>query len=107
MSDRELLELAAKAAKGAGLDIEFNHETGKAYDADAYEWDPQLDSRAALELATALEIDIEFHVNVEAIAWGRWSSGEQRHVFQESGLSLEATRRAIFRAAAAIGKEMQ
>jgi len=115
MSDRELLEAAARAA-GMVIGFEasqcFYSEHG-TYGAGMYclnergdissRWNPLTDDGDALRLAALLEIDIEFHVNVEAIAWGRWEDGEQRHVFQEPGLSTSATRRAITRAAAAIG----
>lgn len=107
-TDDELLELAAKAAG-----IVLHRWSGMAgfyeYSADRPArryWNPLTDDGDALRLAAHLEIDIEFHVNVEAIAWGRRSNGEQRHVTTEIGLSLTATRRAIVRAAAEIGRAM-
>lgn len=109
-TDRELLELAAKAA---GFDFiqwtagtwTFGQETQCRPDGGDV-WNPLEDDGDALRLAAKLEIDIEFHVNVEAIAWFRMANGEQRHVTKEHGLSMEATRRAIVRAAAEIGRNM-
>lgn len=110
MDDRTLLELAAKAAGWKRIRVEENgvykvHGWHEGYEADWEYWNPLTDDGDALRLAASLEIDIEFHINVEAIAWGRRANGEQRHVSQEPGLSMPATRRAIVRAAAAIGGE--
>ena len=101
-TDRELLEFAANAANitSDGLGGCFDYENQKS-------WNPLTNDGDALRLAAILEIDIEFHVNVEAIAWGRRANGEQRHVTQELGLSMQATRRAIVRAAAEIGRNMK
>jgi hypothetical protein len=97
MTDRELLEAAAKAA---GMDIEWqpcewahNNETG-------CEWNPLTNSGDALRLAVKLELQLDlrhsFHtVRVYGAAEGR---------IDESGDPLAATRRAIVRAAAEIGR---
>jgi hypothetical protein len=99
MTDRELLEAAAKAA---GMDIEWqpcewahNNETG-------CEWNPLTNSGDALRLAVKLELQLDlrhsFHtVRVYGAAEGR---------IDESGDPLAATRRAIVRAAAEIGRSM-
>lgn len=102
LNDRELLEMAAKAA---GPDFWYGEPLNQFMDRGNgnRQWNPLTDDGDALRLANTLEIDIEFHVNVEAIAWGRRENGEQRHVTKEAGLSMSATRRAIVRAAAAIG----
>lgn len=111
MEDKELLKLAAKAA---GLNItSWNTQRGEAVaviDGEWF-WQPLLKNAItdcdgdALRLASKLEIDILFHVNVEAVTWALELNGD-RHFYQEDGLSMRATRRAIVRAAAAIGKAM-
>lgn len=107
-TDRELLELAAKAAGYTNFEWEFDVSLPRIYNPSGFMtgWNPLTDDGDALRLAAKLEIDIEFHVNVEAIAWCRMANGEQRHVTKEHGLSMEATRRAIVRAAAEIGRNM-
>jgi hypothetical protein len=94
MNDRELLELAAKAA---GMNIEWqprgwahNNETG-------CEWNPITDDGDALRLAVKLRINVE-----PVYVWhGPWTNGG----------TLEdpyaATRLAIVRAAAEIGRNMK
>lgn len=101
-TDRELLELAAKAA---GIALEWCPE-GRAWRKwPSFEWNPLTDDGDALRLANTLEIDIGFHINVEAIAYGRRQNGEQCHTTKEVGLSMAATRRAIVRAAAELGSQ--
>ena len=111
MSDRELLELAAKAA---GIDIYFD-EDGDSYRTKASGnrryWNPLSFDGDALRLAVKLRINIEhmadmggrdFGIN----CWprGRGDCGQS----EDSDLSdyCAATRRAIVRAAAQIGKAM-
>jgi hypothetical protein len=101
MTDRELLEAAAKAAgyvhHVSPIDPQQHrpqHWTG---------WNPLTDDGDALRLAVKLELQLDlrhsFHtVRVYGAAEGR---------IDESGDPLAATRRAIVRAAAAIGKEMK
>lgn len=89
MTDRELLELAAKAA---GIDMQ--QHCG---------WHPLYDDGDALRLAVKLEMQIDlrhsFHtVRVYGAAEGRIDEGAKD--------PYAATRRAIVRAAAEIGKEM-
>ena len=96
MSDRELLEDAAKAA---GVDIEWQ-PCGWAHDNETgCEWNPLTDDGDALRLAVNLEITIMFdHYSV-------WC--EQYGILEKYGDDpLAATRRAIVRAAAEIGKGM-
>jgi hypothetical protein len=96
MSDRELLELAAKAA---GWTIEENghdvqgHPWFWCHQLQDY-WDPIIDDGDALRLAVKLGINIPT----------RW----EHEKMERCGLNVyEATRRAIVRAAAEIGKGMK
>ena len=112
MSDRELLELAAKAA---GIDWDAQLDDGTiviAAEAPIF-WNPLLDDGDALRLAVKLRLTVE-----------QWFFGQEAFVydFKEStmyeglGVSvhepygtdpLAATRRAIVRAAAEIGRAMK
>ena len=109
MSDRELLELAAKAA-GIKPDwyergIAINHGLGKDdYHNDAWVdvWNPLADDGDAFRLAVNLGIDI---------GWG-WDENNKpsvvliyEHVVDLGNDPYAATRRAIVRAAAEIGRE--
>ena len=105
MNDRELLEMAAKAA---GLRVKtWDGHTGVmcAIDNDQYGrmWMPLTDDGDALRLAVGLKIGIEFFNGF----------GDVRAYFKDSHLEepygsdiSAATRRAIVRAAAAIGESM-
>ena len=118
MTDRELLEMAAKAA---GITLEWDgnpddwmpmYYEGKTY----HQWNPLKDDGAALRLAVKLGIDLLFtHEDVEAVAtqharlddqemispWAleSWTLKQQDH--------YAATRLAIVRAAAEIGRAMK
>ena len=103
MSDRELLEAAAKAA---GMNIEWqpcgwahNNETG-------CEWNPLTDDGDALRLAVKLRLTVNCSYDDVVICGQEFT---QKEVFIERNGEdpLAATRRAIVRAAAAIGKEMK
>lgn len=92
-TDRELLELAAKAAG-----------YGEPFDWPCYHgpWNPIQDDGDALRLAVKLGIELYFEGCEEDDAvWANevmlWTDGER----------MESTRRAIVRAAAAIGESMQ
>ena len=103
MTDRELLELAAKAA-GYWVDgwigdrfvvRDFHH----AHDNDPREWNPLDNDGDALRLAVKLQI----HVQPD----GRraWASTRKVNATEEVGDDpCAATRRAIVRAAAEMGK---
>lgn len=113
MTDRELLELAAKAA---GLKIikwgksdYYSHRDGEvAYvcatgqnDPWGDEWQPLNDDGDALRLAVKLFLTVEVEDGFsEAIS--EWSSNIEAH----NGDSCAATRRAIVKAAAKIGRAM-
>lgn len=107
MTDRELLELAARAA---GYRVVSSREFG-GLNVDIgggntiVNWNPLADSGAALQLAVALGIDVVQHNDasegrLEVLAWTK-----KAQMFDEPYGSnpQAATRRAIVRAAAAIG----
>ena len=111
MTDRELLELAAKAAG-----IEFNDKrspTGNValYCAGAGWWNPLTDDGDALRLAVRLEISIMFGVHATTINCEvyDWAEDEVLIDRKEDGRKepYAATRRAIVRAAAEIGRNMK
>jgi hypothetical protein len=103
MTDRELLELAAKAVR-IEKDIFYSvihdtcflvskYDSGSEYQKDA-EWNPLTDDGDALRLAVNLGINVPTKWEVEKM--------------ERCGLDVyEATRRAIVRAAAEIGKGMK
>ena len=107
-TDKELLELAAKAA---GIYIEFDLD-GKAYLSNDYvkEWNPLTDDGDALRLAVKLKLIITF---ADGGAWPHVCVGRRLGPFHNEKLpnkmfaldeELELTRRAIVRAAAELGK---
>ena len=121
MSDKELLELAAKAAgfgapgsggtiwtlseypKGSGRHGALWNYVGCMDTAEL--WNPLVDDGDALRLAVKLRIKHERHINQPYVAaWAPDIVGR----FEESEGSdpCAATRRAIVRAAAEIGKTM-
>ena len=113
MSDKELLELAAKAA---GIELEWPQDYGGADHLSPHDtstrqiWNPLTDDGDALRLAVALNLDIlqepvssksnavEVVANIEGIEFQPWA-WECR-----APDPCAATRRAIVRAAAEIGK---
>ena len=102
MNDKELLELAAKAA---GIEVEWKEVTRSriaefkiikhtkhcGFFAKGKEWNPLTDDGDALRLAMKLDIDV---AKVQIKFWDKHSINP-----------YAATRRAIVRAAAEIGKE--
>jgi hypothetical protein len=100
MSDRQLLEFAAKAA-GVPLKPDFK-ERFDYYMADMLMWNPLTDDGDALRLAVKCKIDVvQFSLLVRADVAGL---PDVRELY--NGDPLAATRRAIVRAAAEIGKQM-
>ena len=112
MSDKELLELAAKAAV---VDYSSRFEDGSLGigHAGLTRWNPLTDDGDALRLAVNLGLDIlvddktievnatrhSFEEGTETVAPWAWEAlGDDPHA---------ATRRAIVRAAAEIGRRMQ
>lgn len=102
MTDRELLELAAKAA---GIKYSKYHQNGwlllKGLWVDGRNWNPLTDDGDALRLAVKLGLVVDC---------SRPSAGEpfKQHAIwlDETMSNSELTRRAIVRAAAEIGKSL-
>lgn len=102
MTDRELLELAAKAAgyaltKGSSGYREFLCKGG-------VEWNPLTDDGDALRLAVKLKMHVLVHGDwVEALIDGI-QAGHAASCYSADGSMLETCCRAIVRAAAEIGR---
>ena len=90
MSDRELLEFAAKAAEEWPSPEPFQHVLDR--------WNPLADDGDALRLAVKLELNV-----LPGVA----QDGEGRIIVDKTVDPLAATRRAIVRAAAEIGRSMK
>jgi hypothetical protein len=109
MTDRELLELAAKAA---GIDwikdcvwIENGFYSPLAKH-ERIAWNPLTDDGDALRLAVNLGLKIE-HYSVTSEGRCRVGAGTGFPTVTYEGDAYAATRRAIVRAAAEIGKDMK
>lgn len=108
MSDRELLELAAKAA---GVDFDGNTFIKR----DRYSsniWDPLFDDGDAMRLAVQLGMRVYVYPdggdNVTVVANDELKAKDAPHISEAHGEDkFAATRRAIVRAAAEIGKAME
>ena len=103
MSDRELLEFAAKAA---GIDVRWYQgdclRVADKCNGFAGKWNPLTDDGDALRLAVKCKIDVvQFSLLVRADVAGL---PDVRELY--NGDPLAATRRAIVRAAAEIGRQM-
>ena len=102
VSDKELLELAAKAA---GIWDDSDPSSGLLKGTGQY-WNPLTDDADALRLAVKLDIDLEMvPFGGRAIVRDDDDCGEYFDV--EGDDKYAATRRAIVRAAAGIGKEVE
>lgn len=104
MNDRELLEWAAKA-----IDGEVFHYGECWRHPNGYEWNPLLNDGDALCLAVKLEITPSKHEDtVVASRSASWRNGAAHcSLWEPTGDDpYAATRRAIVRAAAEIGKAM-
>ena len=109
MTDRELLEFAAKAA-----DIHYakwNEVYGYMMvhlGGQTCEWNPLNDDGDALRLAVKLGLDVEMHGCTAPLSFA-CAFDCMRNIAEEveadDGDPYAATRRAIVRAAAAIGRE--
>jgi hypothetical protein len=105
MTDKELLELAAKAAvieiiQWSGRDV---GQESAAIMPHGIEWNPLTDDGDALRLAVKLRMNV-FHAGIRVFALD-----EEGDIEEAEGHELDpyaATRRAITRAAAEIGKVM-
>lgn len=102
MNDRELLELAAKAA---GYKV---YGSGKLFriwkdsNVEWVDWNPLEDDGDALRLAIQLEIDVSFGLRGAVI---EQSHGKKIQELYDND-PYTATRRAIVRAAASIGGKL-
>ncbi|WP_236248328.1 hypothetical protein [Pseudomonas mosselii] len=115
LTDRELLELAARAA-GLNINQAFQAQRDAAInpakaslwiDDGSTAWNPLVDDGHALRLAVKLGIKLRFHpVLCQALAWIPLDT-EIRVGVEECSDASSATRRAIVLAAAQIGKAMQ
>ena len=111
--DRELLEMAAKAA---GYDYECTSHTGRPENDQhqirdwfgmLVDWNPLEDDGDALRLAVKLNIDLRFYPDSEITE--PWVEAAADGGDADEALSPDpyaATRRAIVRAAAEIGRTM-
>ena len=103
MTDRELLEAAAKAAGFANYTMRGDSvfvETGAARGAAGYYWNPLTDDGDALRLMVSLRMNVHLDSNMvdvdpDGISWFSEAYGANPYA---------ATRRAIVRAAAEIGR---
>jgi len=102
MTDREMLELAAKAA---GF-VSYDHENSLATDmwSKGYRWNPLTDDGDALRLA--VQLDLHVHPSGDEVWVSNPATSLAEDVVFETyrGDPYAATRRAIVRAAAEIGR---
>jgi hypothetical protein len=102
MTDRELLEAAAKAA---GIEFGWIHGTPRIRAEMGWTpWNPLTDDGDALRLAVKLEMELKVY-NTSAHAAS--AKCERSVCASEKGDPYAATRRAIVRAAAEIGRSMK
>ncbi|ELX9519696.1 hypothetical protein ACKWWR_006364 [Pseudomonas aeruginosa] len=119
MNDRTLLELAARAA---GIEVRWRDDDiylgsferrvvpePKSPCSKWLYWRPSMDDGDALRLAVRLNLDIRYESydsGVAVIVGGAWDGAPEavHEIFERDG--PRATRRAIVRAAAEIGKSM-
>ena len=102
MIDRELLEAAAKAAGIRGLWVDVGLNIGS--DANPIIWNPLTDDGDALRLAVVLQMELKVY---EVSAHAASAIGGCSACTSEKGDPYAATRRAIVRAAAEIGRKME
>ena len=106
MTDRELLELAAKAA---GLEYTKTEDHDRLLvrgdDKLRRPWNPLTDDGDALRLAVKLDIDVRPSMGGKTKFRYAWINGKSYSDVNVD--SYAATRRAIVRAAAEIGEEMK
>lgn len=110
-TDKELLILAAKAA---GFEAQYSENfgdfsIGEPYSKNERRWNPLSFDGDALRLAVDLDMDVCLNKSREAVtAWGCY--GEVGLISKNENYGNDkhaATRRAIVRAAAAIGEQME
>lgn len=113
-TDRELLELAAKAS-GFKLEQGYGQPPEKCLfymdsEGCCHDWNPLDDDSDALRLMVALNIDVDYGEDLtdEPVGWSSHFSKFGGWFEEPLGIDpCAATRRVIVRAAAEIGKEMR
>jgi hypothetical protein len=106
MTDRELLELAAKAA-GLRLDQLSGRVVRREADGQPVYWNPLADDADALRLAVKLRLELRFLDMDHTIGPPRVTFHNVAGLVELIGTDpYAATRRAIVRAAAEIGRNM-
>jgi hypothetical protein len=103
MNDRELLELAAKAA--GYFYIEDNGSWFDAAHMPIGDFDPLHDDGYAFRLAVALELDVVFYPGFGEVCVTNYDGSSEASEYMGTD-KLAAARLAIVRAAAEIGSEM-
>jgi hypothetical protein len=110
MTDKELLKDAAKAA---GFEVVFyGNECVGVGISDCkrdWPWNPLTDDGDALRLAVKLKMPINVTNEIARCIWGSFGNGERCDEWHSNNGDdpYAATRRAITRAAAEIGKAMK
>lgn len=128
MEDRELIELAAKAygfgdPEGNFIWTESEYPRGSKTNGALWNyigwcdtaqlWNPLTDDGDALRLAVMLCIDVSHDaIGMKSFVYARTVFNDETHIglseiFDDESERLDRTRRAITRAAAQIGKEME
>ena len=104
MTDLEMLELAAKAAD-LHVKVASNSGRGLKVHGNCNWWDPLTDDGDALRLAVKMGIYV--HCRAGSMVTSAIGDGDEWVIENWSNDPTSATRRAITRAAAQIGKEME
>ena len=103
MTDKELIELAAKAA-GLHVKVSSNSGMGLKVHGNCNWWNPLTDDGDALRLAVKLELEVSLG-QFGTIIYPR--HGKVEEIGEDGCDEMALCRRAITRAAAQIGKEMK
>lgn len=108
MTDKELLELAAKAAGIVGIYREngYRQTCGISSSMDAQLWNPLTDDGDALRLAVKLKLRVDV-LDIDARVATPCGAQYVVEIFYNGADEYAATRRAIVRAAAEIGAQMK
>lgn len=96
MTDKELLELAAKAA-GVDYGWQYIFDDYEGSTSEKWNWNPLTDDGDALRLAVKLELFVDAYDKKSTVC---------RVIEPHNGDPYAATRRAIVRAAAEVGKDI-
>lgn len=104
MTDKELIELAANAA-GLHVKLASNSGRGLKVHGNCNWWNPLTDDGDALRLAVKMGIYV--HCRAGSMVTSAIGDGDEWVIENWSNDPTSATRRAITRAAAQIGKEMK